>query len=64
MAHYRSYFLDGTGKIVTFEDIEAASDDEAAALAREQLAQRNAHAVELWQGRERLLRESRAVAWA
>ncbi|HXZ01455.1 MAG TPA: hypothetical protein VEI03_15780 [Stellaceae bacterium] len=64
MAHYRCYFLDGTGRITEFENIEAASDDDAVALARDRLAQHNAHTVELWQGRERLFKESRAIAWA
>ncbi len=62
MAHYRCYFLEGTGRIAEFEDIEAASDEDAVALARERLSQHNAHAVELWQGRERLFKESRATA--
>jgi hypothetical protein len=62
MAHYRCYFLDGGGTIMTFENIEAAADEDAVALARDRLAQRNAYAVELWQGRERLFKESRAIA--
>lgn len=64
MAHYRCYFLDGTGRITEFENIEATTDEEAAALAHDLLGRHNAHAVELWQGRERLFKESRAAVLA
>jgi hypothetical protein len=61
MAHYRCYFLDGSGKIMKSEDIEAASDEDAAIVARERLAQQRSHAFELWRGRDRLNKEGRAI---
>jgi hypothetical protein len=61
MAHYRCYFLDGSGKIMKSEDIEAASDADAVIIARQRLAQQCSHAFELWQGRDRLSKESRGI---
>jgi hypothetical protein len=64
MAHYRCYLLDGRGKIVKSEDVDAASDDDAVARAREFLARQGSHAFELWRGRERLCKETRPTACA
>lgn len=61
MVHYRCYFLDGSGKIVKSEDIEAASDEDAAIIARERLEQQRSHAFELWRGRDRLNKEGRGI---
>lgn len=58
MAQYRCYLLDGSGKIVTFEEIEIFSTDEALAYARRLLAQQHSHGFELWQGRECLHKET------
>jgi hypothetical protein len=62
MAQYRCYLLDGSGKIVAFEEIETASTDEALELARRLLAQQHSHGFELWQGRECLHKESRVCS--
>lgn len=64
MAHYRCYLLDGRGKIVKSEDIEAASDADAVELARRYLAKHESHAFELWRGRDRLRKEARPIACA
>ncbi|MGO8918302.1 MAG: hypothetical protein ACLQJR_20575 [Stellaceae bacterium] len=64
MAHYRCYFLDGSGKIVKSEDIEAASDDDAVAIARERFVEQRYRAFELWRGRDRLCKENRTIACA
>lgn len=62
MAHYRGYLLDGRGKIVSSEDIDAASDEDAIARARALLAKQGSHAVEVWRGRERICKETRPIA--
>jgi len=62
MAQYRCYLLDGSGRIVKSEDIDAITDDDAIVLARERLAEHNSHAFELWQGRDRLHKETRTIA--
>jgi hypothetical protein len=64
MAHYRCYLLDGRGKIVRSEDVDAASDDDAAGWARELLARSGSSAVELWRGRHRICKETRPIACA
>jgi hypothetical protein len=64
MAHYRCYLLDGRGKIVRSEDVDAASDDAAAGWARDLLARSGSHAVELWRGRDRICKETRPIACA
>jgi 1,6-anhydro-N-acetylmuramate kinase len=64
MAHYRGYLLDGRGKIVQSEDIEAISDEDAIARARALVASHASHAFELWRGRERLCKETRHIACA
>jgi hypothetical protein len=61
MAQYRCYLLDGSGKIVAFEDLEAGTIDEALVTARELLGKRQSHTFELWQGRERIHKERRAT---
>lgn len=61
MAHYRCYSLDGQGKIVKSEDIEAESDEAALAIARELMAQQGSHGFELWRGRQRLFKGSRCL---
>lgn len=62
MAQYRCYLLDGSGRIVKSEEIDAPTDEDAIALCRERLADHNSHAFELWRGRDRLCKETRSTA--
>lgn len=64
MARYRCYLLDGSARIVAFDDIEANTLDEALAAARRLLAERQSSGLELWLGRERLHKEGRIAACA
>ena len=48
MAEYRLYCLDGTGRISFAEEIDAASDEEAIARAREMKP--DALVCEVWDG--------------
>jgi 1,2-phenylacetyl-CoA epoxidase catalytic subunit len=60
MEDYRVHFLDGGDEIVLVEEITAASDDEAARLARHMFAERPHHrGFELWQLGRQLLKEAR-----
>lgn len=47
MTHYRLYFLNKLGRIVRREEVDVATDAEAAAIAREH---DHAFAVEVWDG--------------
>ena len=52
MGYYRLYLLDDPkGRFVGFEEIEAASDEEAVRIARELPG---AHARELWCGKRKV----------
>lgn len=62
MAGFRCYLLDGGGRIVASEEIEAADASAAVAIARELLAERQSHAFELWQGDQRIHKEERNIA--
>lgn len=62
MAGFRCYLLDGSGRIVASEEIEAADSSAALATARELLSQRQSHAFELWQGDHRIHKEERNIA--
>jgi hypothetical protein len=61
MAQYRVYLLDGNGRIVGSEDIECDRAGEALEFARRLVARRQSHAFELWQGRDRLHKETRTA---
>jgi hypothetical protein len=62
MAYYRCYLLDGDGKIAQSEDLEADTDGEAITLGRGIMQQRQSHGLEIWQGRERIHKETRNPA--
>src|SRR6185437_3159659 len=59
MAQYRCYLLDGSGRIVTFEDVELDNIGSALDFARRLVTENQSHAFELWQGRECLHKETR-----
>jgi hypothetical protein len=61
MAQYRCYLLDGSDKIVAVEDIEIDTGEAALAAARQLCAGRRSFAFELWQGRERVFKETRGA---
>ena len=58
MARFRVYLLDGSGRIVSVEDVEFEASREALDFARRLVANRQSHAFELWQGRDRLHKET------
>jgi hypothetical protein len=62
MAQYRCYLLDGSDRIVAAEDLEIETDEAALALARRLCVERRSYAFELWQGRERVFKETRGAA--
>lgn len=64
MPHYRCYLLDGSGRIVAAEEVARTSAGEALEFARELCAARRSYAFELWQGRERIFKETRTAACA
>ncbi|HZB91081.1 MAG TPA: hypothetical protein VE397_06560 [Stellaceae bacterium] len=64
MPQYRCYLLDGSGRIVAAEEIALATTGEALEFARELCAARLSYAFELWEGRERIFKETRAAACA
>ena len=54
MTTYRCYFLDGNGKIVTAETLDAETLGEAVSAARRLCAGHISRGFELWHGSTRL----------
>jgi hypothetical protein len=53
-AYYSCYFMDGRLTIRGIATVVAGSDDEASRLANDLLADRDARAVEVWEGARRV----------
>jgi hypothetical protein len=61
MTHFRCRFLDSTEQVVSEQDLVVESAADALRLAQAFAQRGHNTAFELWQGKRRLYRESRAA---